>query len=84
MHAMEPCLNVLHGGHLVPSLSLNSGGNVEFASTWVDHLYTLIRISLRVLGTDENAVKHAFDWLEDNQDRETSDGADRDATGTAD
>ena len=30
-HAMERCMNVLHGGHLVPSLSLNSGGNVEFA-----------------------------------------------------
>jgi hypothetical protein len=25
-HAMERCLNVLHGGHLIPSLSLNSGG----------------------------------------------------------
>src|SRR5690606_12121261 len=23
-HAMERCLNVLHGGHLIPSLSLNS------------------------------------------------------------
>jgi hypothetical protein len=32
-HAMERCPNVLHGGHLIPSLSLNSGGNVELAST---------------------------------------------------
>ena len=31
-HAMERCLNVLHGGHLIPSLSLNPGGNVEFAT----------------------------------------------------
>ncbi len=37
-HAMERCLNVLHGGHLIPSLSLNSGGNVELASSWVDQL----------------------------------------------
>lgn len=43
---MERCLNVLHGGHLIPSLSLNFGENVELASSWVDQLYTLIRISL--------------------------------------
>jgi hypothetical protein len=30
-HAMERCVNVLHGGHIVPSLSLNPGGNTEFA-----------------------------------------------------
>ncbi len=62
-HAMERCLNVLHGGHLVPSLSLNSGGNVELATSWVDQLYTLIRISLQILGTDETAVGNAFAWL---------------------
>jgi len=62
-HAMERCLNVLHGGHLIPSLSLNSGGNVNLATTWVDQLYTLIRISLQILGTDENAVEKAFAWL---------------------
>jgi len=62
-HAMERCLNVLHGGHLVPSLSLNSGGNVNLATSWVDQLYTLIRISLRILRTDENAVENAFAWL---------------------
>jgi Family of unknown function (DUF5677) len=64
-HAMERCLNVLHGGHLVPSLSLNSGGNVSLATSWVDQLYTLIRISLQILGTDENAVENAFAWLGD-------------------
>lgn len=70
-HAMERCLNVLHGGHLVPSLSLNSGGNVNLATTWVDQLHTLIRISLQILGTDENAVENAFAWLnaEADQDR---------------
>lgn len=67
-HAMERCLNVLHGGHLIPSLSLNSGGNVQLASSWVDQLYALIQISLRILGTDENAVKAAFDWLDGEAD----------------
>ena len=76
-HAMERCLNVLHGGHLIPSLSISPGGNVEFASSWVDQLYTLIRISLQVLGTEEAAVESAFAWLEDEpkeQKEEASDG----------
>ncbi|MDT2008754.1 hypothetical protein FXW78_39615 [Rhodococcus opacus] len=63
-HAMERCLNVLHGGHLIPSLSLNSGGNVELATSWVDQLYTLIQISLQTLGTDKSAVANAFAWLD--------------------
>jgi hypothetical protein len=67
-HAMERCVNVLHGGHLIPSLSLNPGGNTEFASTWVNQLYTLIQVSLEVLGTDEEAVKSAFAWLDSEQD----------------
>jgi hypothetical protein len=54
-HAMERCMNVLHGGHLIPSLSLDAGGNVELASSWVDQLDALIQISLRILGTDEVA-----------------------------
>jgi hypothetical protein len=62
-HAMERCLNVLHGGHLIPSLSLNSGGNIQLASSWVDQLYTLIRTSLKILGTDESAVENAFAWV---------------------
>ncbi len=62
-HAMARCLNVLHGGHLIPSLSLNSGGNVKLATSWVDQLYTLIRISLQILRTDKNAVENAFAWL---------------------
>jgi Family of unknown function (DUF5677) len=71
-HVMERCINVLHGGHLIPSLSLNTGGNSEFASTWVDQLYTLIQVSLEVLGTDEEAVKSAFAWLESEQEEVTS------------
>jgi uncharacterized protein DUF5677 len=68
MHAMERCLNVLHGGHLIPSLSLNSGGNVEMARSWVDQLYTLVQISLQILGTDEKAVDNAFTWLNEEQE----------------
>jgi hypothetical protein len=71
-HAMERCVNVLHGGHLVPSLSLNPGGNTEFASTWVNQLYTLIQVSLEVLETDQEAVKIAFAWLESKQEEGTS------------
>jgi hypothetical protein len=63
-HAMERCANVLHGGHLIPSLSLGSGGNVEFARSWIDQLNAIIRISLEVLGTDEAAVQSAFEWLD--------------------
>jgi hypothetical protein len=73
-HAMERCLNVLHGGHLIPSLSLSSGGNVELASSWVDQLYTLIRISLQILGTDESAVANAFAWLDSVASQSTSEG----------
>lgn len=62
-HAMERCMNVLHGGHLVPSMSLSGGGNVELARSWVDQLYTLMQISLQILGTAEEAVEKAFAWL---------------------
>ncbi|MFE1957629.1 DUF5677 domain-containing protein [Streptomyces sp. NPDC059479] len=67
-HAMERCVNVLHGGHFVPSLSLNAGGNVALAKSWVDQLYTLIRISLKILETDEGAVQDAFTWLNEEAD----------------
>ena len=33
VHAMERCLNVLHRGHLIPSLSLSAGGNEELAKS---------------------------------------------------
>jgi hypothetical protein len=80
-HAMERCLNVLHGGHLIPSLSLNSGGNVTIARSWVDQLYTLIRLSLRILGTDENAVENAFAWLGAEADEAPSGGGPTDEGG---
>lgn len=64
-HAMEPCLNVLHGLHLIPSLSLSFGGNIPLASSWVDLFYSLVRTALRILGTDEAAVSAAFSWLDE-------------------
>src|SRR5690606_36340137 len=62
-HCMERCLNILHRGHLIPSLSLNAGGNVEIANSWVNALYALIRVSLDILGTDVDAVTQAFSWF---------------------
>jgi hypothetical protein len=64
-HAMERCLNVLHGLHLVPSLSLSFGGNVALASSWVDQFYSLIRDALEILGTEKAAVSSAFAWLDE-------------------
>jgi hypothetical protein len=64
-HCMERCLNVLHRGHLIPSLTLSAGGNVDIARSWLDQFYTLIRISLEILGTDERSVTDAFSWLSD-------------------
>lgn len=73
MHAMERCVNVLHGGHLIPSLSLSVGGNIELASSWVNQLYTLIRISLQILGTNEESVRTAFAWLDAEVDDQATD-----------
>jgi hypothetical protein len=67
-HCMERCLNVLHRGHLIPSLSLSAGGNVELANSWVDALHALIHVSLRILGTNEDAVANAFSWLSADKD----------------
>lgn len=64
---MERCLHILHilhRGHLIPSLDFSYSGNVELASSWVSALNALIRMSLHLLGTDEQAVANAFDWLE--------------------
>ncbi len=79
-HAMERCLNVLHGGHLIPSLSLSSGGNVQLAKSWVDQLYALIRISLQILETDKDAIEHAFAWLNTEQGEGTVGGEEKTVT----
>jgi hypothetical protein len=70
-HAMEPCLNVLHGLHLVPSLSLSFGGNVPLASSWVDQFYSLVRTALSILATDESAVSAAFAWLDESAEEKS-------------
>lgn len=75
-HAMEPCVNVLHGLHLIPSLSLSSGGNVPLASSWVDQFYSLVRTALCILETDHAAVSAAFAWLEESADEESPESAD--------
>lgn len=62
-HAMERCLNILHRGHLIPSLSLSVGGSVPLAKAWVDQLYTLIWRSLEVLQPDGQLWDDAFAWL---------------------
>ncbi|WP_448071309.1 DUF5677 domain-containing protein [Georgenia yuyongxinii] len=65
-HAMERCINILHRGHLIPSLSLSYGGNVDLARSWIIGLYGLIRMSLQLLGTKEEAIAEAFAWLHNN------------------
>lgn len=73
-HAMEPCLNVLHGMHLIPSMSLNPGGNVELAASWVEQFYSLVHAGLGILGTDKDAVSAAFAWV--NADDDSSEAPD--------
>lgn len=63
IHAMERCHNVLHRGHLIPSLSLSAGGNKQLAMSWIIGLYALMRASLDILGTSEDAIQQAFTWL---------------------
>ncbi|OBB96797.1 hypothetical protein A5779_15925 [Mycolicibacterium peregrinum] len=65
IHCMEPCLNVLHRGHLIPSMSLPSGGSDDIARSWLIALYGLIRASLDVLGVADSTVQTAFGWLEE-------------------
>lgn len=70
-HGMERCLNVMHRAHLIPSLSLSSGGDKTLAQSWLDGLYTIIRTSLSILGTKEESVDAAFSWLESGDDEAT-------------
>lgn len=69
IHAMERCHNVLHRGHLIPSLSLSAGGNEELARSWIIALYALMRTSLDILGTSKDAIQQAFTWLTASDDR---------------
>lgn len=65
IHAMERCCNVLHRGHLIPSLSLSAGGNEALARSWIIALHGLLRASLAILATPDEAVRRAFGWLTD-------------------
>lgn len=67
-HAMERCQNILHRGHLIPSLSLSLGANVALARSWVDQLHALIWRSMALLGTNEGAVDTAFSWLSEGKE----------------
>jgi hypothetical protein len=71
-HCMERCRNPLHGGHLISSLSLSDGANVELAQSWVDALYALMYDSMQVLRVSDEVVNEAFGWLE-NSGSETED-----------
>jgi hypothetical protein len=82
IHAMERCLNILHRGHLIPSLDLTYGGNVEYARSWVIALYGLMRMSLSTLGTSKEAVDAAFSWL--TQSDEVGAGGEDEGAGPAD
>lgn len=56
-------MNILHCGHLIASMSLNTGGNVQLATSWTGMLHALISYSLEVQRVDEAARADAFDWL---------------------
>lgn len=78
-HAMERCYNVLHGMHLIPSLSINPGSDVELARAWVDQFYALMRDGLEILRTDESAVARAFSWLDADRSPATAEAPDGDS-----
>lgn len=62
-HAMEECLNALHGGHLVPSLTLNTGGSEEIANSWIQMFWSILQDALDILPLNQEAVSVAFSWL---------------------
>lgn len=70
MHAMERCLNVLHRGHLIASMSLSAGGSVPLARSWVISLYALMRMSLDILETPGWTIDKAFGWLTEGVDED--------------
>lgn len=69
MHCMERCRNILHRGHLIPSLSLSAGANEALARSWVIALYGLIRESLAILDVNAKSVEGAFAWLTQDDQR---------------
>lgn len=67
-HCMEQCRNILHRGHLIPSLSLPEKGNGPMAKSWLDALYGLIWRSLEIQRADPKVVDEAFEWLRSDPD----------------
>lgn len=63
LHSMEPCLNALHRGHLLPILGIQDSGNADLARSWLIALYSLINESLQILGVSEKHIDEAFAWL---------------------
>lgn len=64
LHSMEPCLNVLHRGHLIPKLEAPVGGSADLGRGWLIALYSLIQVSLQILNVPEAQVREAFGWLD--------------------
>jgi hypothetical protein len=62
-------LNFLDGIQLIPSLSLNRGGNVKLASGPGRPVLLARKHGLRILRIDEDAVTAAFAWMNDADDR---------------
>lgn len=60
---MEECLNALHGGHLVPSLTLDTGGSEEIADSWIQMFWSILQDALDILPLNQEAVSVAFSWL---------------------
>ncbi len=77
LHAMEPCLNVLHGMHLIPSLSINPGGNLDLARAWVNQFHALVQDGMQLLQIDTKAAANAFAWLEAEEPAEPVDATKR-------
>ena len=69
----------MHRAHLIPSLRLSSGGDKTLARVWLDGLYTIIWMSLSILGTEKESVDAAFSWLEGEAPVAEGDAADDEA-----
>ncbi|HSE44393.1 MAG TPA: hypothetical protein VLA89_03590 [Gemmatimonadales bacterium] len=69
----------MHRAHLIPSLSLSSGGDKTLARSWLGGPYAIIWTSLSILGTKKESVDAAFSWLEDEAPEAEGDAAEDDA-----
>lgn len=65
--AGSPSVTALSGSR-IQHWTASAAAAVELANSWVDALRALIHVSLRILGTDEDAVANAFSWLSADKD----------------